>query len=316
MNILSADIGATNSRFARFSAQENGPIKIHNTWWFKTEDFSSFHDMMGEIRKIPLELDMLDMAVISVAGPVKKGYYSNPPFISWDIDISHVEKDYSIKRCLLINDFVAQAYACRSPVGEAAEQVLPGEADPDGTVAVIGAGSNLGKSALVRDERGNYLALPSEGGHSSFTFESREEFEFHDFLLNKLGHKYVTANKVVSGQGLSHIHNFLTGEECEPQEVTSQFTLESRTLQWSARFYGRACRNYALEIMAAGGLFIAGGVAAKAPQLVKHHAFEAEFRSSSTMADLLMKIPVYLIKNEESGLWGAAFLGLQKLKGI
>ena len=59
---------------------------------------------------------------------------------------------------------------------------------------------------------------------------------------------------------------------------------------------------------------MAGGVAAKSPELVTHKAFETEFRSSDTLAGLLEKIPVFLITDENSGLWGAAAYGLRKLR--
>jgi glucokinase len=64
-----------------------------------------------------------------------------------------------------------------------------------------------------------------------------------------------------------------------------------------------------------GGVYIAGGVAARTPAIVTHEAFGAEFRSSPTMARLLEGMPVYLIRDEDSGLWGAAALGLQMLRG-
>jgi glucokinase len=312
--ILSADIGATNSRFASFGVNAKGALEIYSTRWFDTREFNSFNSLMSVVREIPVELSDIDIAVISVAGPVERSLFSDPPFIPWNIDVSNAGKDFGLKRSLLINDFVAQAYACQSPIGKSAEQILSGNASPDGTVAVIGAGSNLGKAALVPDGRGGYVAVPSEGGHANFPFESKQEFEFQKYLLQKIGHRYVTGNKVVSGQGLSYIHAFLTGEEYEPQEVTARFNSDSETLQWASRFYGRACRNYALETAAVGGLYIAGGVAAKVPDLVRHPAFKSEFRISSTMADLLKKIPLFLMRNEESGLWGGAFLGLQMLR--
>jgi len=95
--------------------------------------------------------------------------------------------------------------------------------------------------------------------------------------------------------------------------VAFELSSETETLTWASRFYGRVCRNYALETLSLGGVYIAGGVAAKIPQLLKHRAFEDEFRSSSTMSDILKNIPVFLITNEESGLWGAAFLGFQTI---
>ena len=55
-------------------------------------------------------------------------------------------------------------------------------------------------------------------------------------------------------------------------------------------------------------------MAAKSPELLTHAAFAREFRTSKTMGKLLETIPVFLIQDEASGLWGAAFFGLQHLK--
>jgi glucokinase len=125
---------------------------------------------------------------------------------------------------------------------------------------------------------------------------------------------YVETEFIVSGSGLSLIHQYLAGEKLTPAEINDGVAHNSETLDWAARFYGRACRNYALQVLARGGVYIAGGVAAKMPILVTHPAFERQFTYSKTMASLLQEIPVYLNANEESGLWGAAFLAAQKLK--
>ena len=81
-----------------------------------------------------------------------------------------------------------------------------------------------------------------------------------------------------------------------------------------ARFYGRACRNYALQVLARGGVYISGGVAAKVPALISHPEFELQFRNSNTLRTILASIPVFLNTNEESGLWGAAYFAAQSLK--
>jgi glucokinase len=317
-HILTADIGATNSRFAHFDVDQKGKLSLVGTEWLKTQDSASFGNLVERLRGSDFSLgtERADIAVIAVACPVEGGVYCSPPYISWDIDLSTAQKELGLNRSLLINDFVAQAFACRSPIAEAAEQILPGHMIFDATVAVIGAGSNLGKAALVPDGSGGFIAVPSEGGHANFPFVSDREFEFQEFLLRELGEKYVTANSVVSGKGLSSVHRFLTGESLKPQEVAAKFTPNSETLAWAARFFGRACRNYALETLALGGLYISGGVAAKVPDLVTHEAFASEFRTSRTLSALLEKIPVYLNKNEESGLWGAAFLGLQEIQRV
>ena len=135
-----------------------------------------------------------------------------------------------------------------------------------------------------------------------------------DFHLQEVGGPYVTGNTVVSGRGLSLVHEFLTGEKLEPAQLEACAHPDSETVRWMARFYARACRNYALQVLAMGGVYVAGGVAAKLPCLVTNGEFAQEFRRSQTMARVLAKIPVFLNQNEESGLWGAAMKALQELR--
>jgi glucokinase len=313
--ILVADIGGTNSRFALFEIAGSGSLTLGKTRWLRTAESSSFHDLLSTLKRggFPFHPREIDIAVFAVAGPVENGVKSSPPFISWDIDVSIARTGFGMERSLLINDFVAQAYACLSPVGKSAERILTGQKASDGTIAVIGAGTALGKAALVPDGRGGYIAMPSEGGHTNFPFVSQREFEFHDYMMRELRDRYITANKVVSGKGLSLVHKFLSGDELEPREVANRLAQYPETLEWASRFYARACRNFALETLSTGGLYIAGGVAANSPELVTGNVFGAEFRSSDTLAHVLEDIPVYLVTDQNAGLWGGAVLGAQTL---
>ncbi len=315
-NILAADIGGTNSRFAYFRVDARRKLYLVESKWLKTKDCESFTDLLNQLKSsnFILSPEKADVAVFAVAGPVEKGRYSKPPNIRWEIDISLVQKKFSIKRCVLINDFVAQAFACRTPVMDTAQQVVPGNIDPTAPLAVIGAGTGLGQAALVPQPSGGYVAISSEGGHTSFPFETKSELAFRDFLLQETAGPYIRTETVVSGKGLSLVHQFLTGKRLKPAEVAADLSDEVETLDWMARFYGRVCRNYALQILALGGIYITGGVAAKIPQLVTHRQFMSEFRRSETMAHVLKKIPVWLNSNQESGLWGSALQGLELLR--
>jgi glucokinase len=315
-SILAADIGGTNSRFAHFEVNEGENLSMVGSQWIKTGEASSFGHLLELLtaRSFSLEPGSADMTVVAAAGPVEGGTFSAPPNIPWDIDLSRPVEDYGIRKIQLINDFVAQAYAARSPVGETARRILEGRILPDGVVAVIGAGTGLGQAALIPDGTGGFVAAPSEGGHTHFPFITREECRFREFLAPILGDEELTGDIIVSGRGLSYIHQFHTGEALEPGEVAKKFFPGSVTLEWAARFYGRACRNYALWILARGGVYIAGGVAARSPELLTHPEFQREFRSSATMGSILAGIPVFLITDQESGLWGAALFGRQCLQ--
>ena len=315
-NILAADIGGTNSRFAHFTLDEKGTLALNETRWLETRKSNSLSHLLELLNRseFSLPFDQSDIAVLAVAGPVINGVYSNPPNIPWDIDLSRGLKNFNRMRCFLINDFVAQAYACRSPIIRSARQIIAGQIDSSAPLAVIGAGTGVGMAALTPDGAGGYVAVPSEGGHCVFPFESQAEFEFMQFVMDKFNAPYVETEFIVSGRGLSLVHQFLAGEKLTPAEVSAGLSHDSETLEWAARFYGRACRNYALQVLARGGVYIAGGVAAKMPLLVMHPAFERQFTNSKTMAAMLKKIPVYLNTNEESGLWGAALFAKLKLR--
>ena len=314
--ILAADISGTNSRFAHFQIDENDSLVLKNTIWLETAEAGSFTELMEQLNdsEFSLSTDKADMAVIAVAGPVQHETYCDPPYISWDIDLAAKEIKKVFQQASLLNDFAAQAYACRSPVGKEADEILAGEVDEDGAIGVIGGGTALGKATLLTLSEYGYHAMASEGGHAYFPFVSQREFAFQKFYREKSGQRDITGNLVVSGRGLQHIHWFLTGEKMEPKEVAARFTPDSETLAWVAKFYGRACRDFALEVLALGGLYVAGGVAAKNPQILVHEDFAKEFVRSSTMEHILKKIPVFLVDNQDSGLWGAAFYGQQLLR--
>lgn len=315
-NILAADIGGTNSRFAHFISDPNDKLSLVETGWLKTAGSHSFAQLIEQLKNLDFTFNIndADVAIISVAGPVEDDVYCSPPFISWDISLSEIQNVFNAGQCILVNDFVAQAFACRSPVANSATQILPGIKRPNSPIAVVGAGTSLGKALLVPCGANDYVVVPSEGAHASFPFDSEKELEFQRFLLKKFGKAYITASQVVSGKGISYIHQFLTNEKLKPEEIAAKCSHDSETLAWAAKFYGRVCRNYALDTVALGGMYIVGGVAAKMPGLIKHEAFNEEFQNSRFMSGLLRGIPVFLIDNEESGLWGAAALCNQKLK--
>jgi len=88
--------------------------------------------------------------------------------------------------------------------------------------------------------------------------------------------------------------------------VGASLTADSPTAALFARFYGRAARDYALTVLSVGGVYVCGGVAAKNPLLVHHPEFAREFLDSPTYGRLLAGVPVRLVRNEQTGLFGAA----------
>lgn len=317
ITILAADIGGTSSRFGHF-AIEQGLLHCVGTTWLRSGEMSSFDMLLESLeeQKFSLLPRTASVAVFAIAGPVQGGVYCDPPNISWDVDLRRESTKLLAPHAVLMNDFLAQGYACRSPVGARALLVLPGTAAEERCVATIGAGTGLGKAFLLPDGRGGYVGGPSEGGHVNAAIESDREREFERFALERIRRPFLSWEEIVSGRGLALLHEFLTGDKLSPAEVAATFEGDSETVEWFARFYGRVCRNFALETLCFGGLYIAGGVAVKNQILVTHPAFGESFRAHPVQADVLARIPVWLIADEESGVYGAALFGAQILRHV
>lgn len=311
--ILAADIGGTNSRFALFESREN-ELVMEDSIWLETHGAATFPELLEQLWASPFSAapGSFDSAALAVAGAVQNGVECRYlPNASWSVDLREV--DFGTDRACLINDFAAQAYACRTHAVDDAVGIQNGTPDENGVIGVIGAGTGLGYSALIHGER-EWLALPSEGGHMAFPFTGEEEGRYGEFNRKESGRRWAEGDSVVTGLGLHLVHKYLTGEDLKPKEISKCITPESETTRWYARFYGRACRNWAIALMCEGGLFIAGGIAAKNPMLVNVPEFLEEFHNSHVYEDFLRSVPIRLNANEESGLFGAGFYGAQLLQ--
>ena len=157
------------------------------------------------------------------------------------------------------------------------------------------------------------IQAASETAHAAFPFTGDREQDYRRFLIASAGFEEPTGDLVVSGRGLAFLHHFLTGKQLPPQQVAQQISPQSDTTRWFARFYGRACRHYALAALPMAGLFVSGGVAVKNPFLVDNDTWRAEFVRSDTKKELLAGIRVDLVTDEAIGLWGAARYGTERL---
>ncbi len=304
-HILAADIGGTSSRFGWFTARKGILDCVHRVR-FATKETDSLPCLLTRALTRQPERKV-HLMVLAVAGAVQDGIYAEPPNIPWTMDLCTIPPHFP--PTLLLNDFVAQAYACRTQIMTRARIVKKGVCRAGSPLAVVGAGTGLGHCALIPDGHGGEVALPSEAGHTPFAFCGKEELCYQAWITRKTGRERVIAEDVVSGPGLSLLHEFLTGELLTPQEVAAAFTSSSSTLAWFARFYGRVCRSYSLTLLACAGLYITGGLAIKNPCIIRHPAFIEEFLAAPGYAYILDDIPVLLNTEEEAGLWGAAEYG-------
>lgn len=316
-HILAADIGGTNSRFGHFELGEDGEPVCRKTVWLKTSAAASFADLLEMLDRSPLDLQphQADIGVLAVAGAVDRGRFCRLTNASFAVDLKHAGLD----NCLLVNDFVAQAQGSCTRDPAELHIIRPGNAVGRAVRIAVGAGTGLGHCGLLPTGvpgRGAFIHIPSEAGHMGFPMCGRSEIDYQRFALDRTGLPYLNGDAVISGSGLRLLHLYLTGRDLDSKLVAEEINEQSETTVWFARFYARACRQYALALLSRGGVWVCGGIAAGNPFLVTHPEFRREFDRCPAYGDMLHAIPLYLDRNRESGLVGAAKVGKLVLQGL
>lgn len=84
-------------------------------------------------------------------------------------------------------------------------------------------------------------------------------------------------------------------------------------LNWYVSLYGAEAGNLALKMMAAGGVFIGGGIAPKIIHKLKEPTFLNGFRSKGQITTLFESVPVRVIMKDTTALLGAARVAAQNV---
>ena len=203
---------------------------------------------------------------------------------------------------------------------------------PKAPVLVIGAGTGLGKTTLIYNENHkSYVPLPSEAGHSDFPAQNKQESELTDFIKkNKKIKSSISYEEVLSGRGIVNIYQFLKhikkfketkytkeiDKSKNQPELISKYRKADKTckatFEMFKAIYARFAQNFALDSLAFGGVYIAGGIAPKNRDIFDKDFVKA-FEQNYKLPYVLKKIPIYLILNYNVGLLGAGFAGARFL---
>jgi glucokinase len=82
--------------------------------------------------------------------------------------------------------------------------------------------------------------------------------------------------------------------------------LANAALDLFVAIYGSAAGDHALNVVARGGVFIAGGIAPKILPRIAAGGFQAAFNAKADFAAIARQMPVHVVTNEKLGLIGAA----------
>jgi glucokinase len=236
-----------------------------------------------------------------VAGPVVNGR-AQVTNLGWQME----ERAFAIPRVSLINDFSAVALGVPFVADDGRVSLQEGKRDADAPVAILGAGTGLGEAILIR-HGGDHHVVASEGGHQDFAPQDEEQARL--FLQLRERHGHVSWERVVSGMGLVNIFTFLGGAELDPAQIAERADAGDAVARHAAEMfvdaYGAEAGNMALRVLARGGVYLAGGIAAKNLAWFTDGRFIEAFRRKGRFRGLNESVPVDVITDQEVGLKGA-----------
>jgi glucokinase len=298
MRLLAGDVGGTKTLLR--CVEENGEISAEQR--YESTAYPTFDTVLADlIARVP---GPIDSACFAVAGPVFEGR-AEVTNVGWTMEEAALARAFSIGRVSLINDFYAVALGVPL-LGESDLLSLhAGQRDRRAPMAILGAGTGLGEAIVVNA----HDVIPTEGGHADFAPQDEEQSRLFLYLHEQLG-GHVSWERVCSGMGIANIYAFLGGAAgSQPAEVAELAdrgdARASRALDIFVDIYGSEAGNMALRVLAKGGVYLAGGIAAKNIERFTDGRFVEAFLRKGRFRPLLETIPVDLIMNEKVGLMGA-----------
>lgn len=347
--LLAGDIGGTKTILRLVESQAtSGDRQLPNqtTLYEQTYPSQEFADLVPMVGKFLSEAQQHgsqltpEKACFGIAGPVVNNT-SKLTNLNWNLEASRLERELQVAQVALINDFVAIGYGVLGLAEEDLHTLQPGTPNAEAPIAVIGAGTGLGQGFVI-PQAGSYRVFATEGGHSSFAPRTQLEFDLLQYILEKNNINRVSVERVVSGMGIVSIYQFLRDRKIYPESsplaavyktwereigqaeksvnlageiskaaINKQDALAQKTMEIFIEAYGAEAGDVALKFLPYGGLYIAGGIAAKNLPLMQQGNFLQAFLSKGRMHSLLEQVPIRIVLNPQVGLIGSALRAAQ-----
>lgn len=324
MQIVAADIGGTNARFALADIADGRVVALGEVVTLATDRHASLETAWAAFaaqQSTPLPR----AAAIAVASPIRGDVikFTNNP---WMIQPALLNQRLALDTHLLVNDFGAVAHA----VAQADDAHFLHLAGPDqplpgaGVVTVCGPGTGLGVAQLVR-AAGRYSVLETEGGHIDWAPLDALE----DAVLHRLRATFtrVSAERVASGPGLGALYAAMASVEGRaivqfddelPIWRAAQEGSDPLAVAALDRFFlilGAVAGDLALA-HGARAVVIGGGLGYRLRERFAASGFAERFVAKGRFRNMMAAMPVKLITHPQSGLFGAAAAFAQAQTGV
>lgn len=297
-----------------------------------------------------------ELISLCVCGPVTDGVaiLNNPTFgeTGWTVDSTYLSKELGI-RVHILNDFNAVGLSLLQLSAEDIHVLYDGKGHsaPQGVKAWLGPGTGLGQAfAILGPEGGGkgemeWRIFGSEGGVSDFVARTKDEWLLKQYIAQQGAggdpYGFVDVESVVSGTGITHIYQWLRGNQTVSNTALDMDIMSSDhparlICQHGALAYtniplsthndpfvhdplccqaigiflaalGAEAANLALRFQATGGVYIAGGIASKIMPLIEDGRVAEGYLSKGRSLVAYDNCPLYAVSKsgDDLGLTGA-----------
>ncbi len=317
--VLAGDIGGTKANMAlcRFHA---GGMELIKEKRYVSKEHVNFGNIITDFIAGEQQPQKL---CLSVAGPVIDGKvkFTN---LSWEIDKVEISKMLGGCPVAILNDLEATAYGLAALKPSELHVLHKGTNVTPGNIGILAAGTGLGEAGLFFDGK-TYHPFATEGGHADFAPRTKQDIAILHFLQTR--HEHVSWERLLSGQGIVTIWEFLTQAEyktCKQTIMDQMKTMDPAAVISNAakegacpvcmeaialfnRFLAIEAVNLILKFKATGGLYLAGGIAPKLLALLDPTVWDQVFEASGRMRHLLAEVSVYIMMNEKAPMLGSIY---------
>lgn len=324
--ILAGDVGGTKCNLGLF-LKEGSVLRPVFQRRVATQNHAGLESLIGDFleeaasRGEGTTRQAVDAAGFGLAGVVVDGCL-HAENLRWVLDVPALTRKLNLERIILLNDLTATALSLdRLPTSDfvVLNQGIP---EQNATRAVIAAGTGLGEAILFWDGH-EYRVERAEGGQGDFAPRTEREIRLLHHLMSRLPH--VSCEEILSGRSFRRIHEFLSPSlhhvlfdaagDNAASEITQRGLAQScpvcvETLAFWTELYGAMAGNFALQTMALGGIYVAGGIATKILPKLQDGSFFLSFCGKSKLAPVLARIPIRVVVNEDAPMLGAAYQAL------
>lgn len=321
--LLAGDIGGTKVSLALFKEDR---LQCVEEKTFHSRDFSNFSSLLHHFLSLFPDIS-ISRAGFGVAGPVQDGV-CRATNLPWTLSAEDLQHQCKIPHVFLLNDLEASGWGLQ--LLSSNEYVALNEGKrTNGNQVLISAGTGLGEAGLFWNTKMHY-PIATEGGHTDFAPCNEEQVELFSYLYKQ--YKHVSYERVLSGFGLYQIYRFLVDTQkeesdseieaistkSEPQRLVIEKALEGlstaciRAVEIFVSIYGAEAGNLALKYLARGGVYLGGGLAPRLLPFFKHGGFMSAFTSKGRFSSLMQEIPIYLVLEDTTALFGAAHYARMK----